>query len=124
MEISRKFAQEHAEKWVAAWNRRDIKAVLDMYCDDVEFSSPKIRVVFPEKSDARVKGKEELERYWSTALQKYSELHFAPVSIAVDGNRCFFEYVGTYNGAKQSVVEKFEFAPDGRVAKSSAFYGA
>jgi hypothetical protein len=47
----------------------------------------------------------------------------------IKGNQCFFEYLGTYyynnnNSVRQRVVEKFEFAPDGLVARSSAFYGA
>lgn len=124
MEISEEFAKAHVDKWVAAWNSRDLKSVLEMYCGDVEFSSPKIKAVFPERKEARVKGKEELERYWSAALKRYDSLHFTPVSLLVKENRCFLEYVGTYNSTRQQVVEKFEFAPDGLVARSSAFYGA
>jgi ketosteroid isomerase-like protein len=125
LEISEKFAKEHVDRWVAAWNSRDLEAVLAMYSDDIEFSSPKIKAVFPEAKEARVRGKKELRRYWSAALGKYPNIHFSPVGLAMNGDECFFEYVGTYgNTARQLVVEKFEFGGDGLVVRSSAFYGA
>lgn len=108
LEISEEFIRTHIDRWVAAWNSRDLKAVLGMYCDDVEFSSPKVKAVFPDRKVSAVAGKEELERYWSAALKKYEKLHFEPVSLVVSKNRCFFEYIGTYNSARQRVVEKFE----------------
>jgi ketosteroid isomerase-like protein len=124
--ITKQFAQEHLDKWIRAWNARDLPAILAIYSDEVEFASPKVKLVLPEKSVGRVKGKKELERYWSLALQKYPPLHFAPVSFAINpGNdECFLEYVSSLNGQKTLVVEKFQFASNGLVVKSSAFYGA
>ena len=49
MDYSESFVKEHIEKWVNAWNNHDLKAVLSMYSDDIEFSSPKVKVVFPER---------------------------------------------------------------------------
>jgi ketosteroid isomerase-like protein len=126
--ISKEFVQEHIDRWVRAWNSRDLAAVLAMYSDDVEFASPKIKVVMPEKSEGRVKGKKELEKYWSLALQKHHELHFTPVAFAInnDNNECFFEYSSLLNGQKTLVVEKFQLSDskDGLIVRSSAFYGA
>jgi ketosteroid isomerase-like protein len=126
LSITKQFAQEHLDKWVRAWNARDLPAVLAMYSDDVEFASPKVRVVLPEKNEGRVKGKKELERYWSLALEKNQQLHFAPISFAInpDNDECFFEYVSSLNGEKTLVVEKFQFSGNGLVIRSSAFYGA
>ena len=50
-----------------------------MYSDDIEFSSPKIKVVFPEmKNLSKVTNKSELEEYWTKALKNYPKLHFIP----------------------------------------------
>lgn len=124
MRISEEFVQKHLDRWVRAWNSRDLAGVLDMYSDDIEFASPKIRVVMPEKSESKVKGKTELEQYWSLALHKHKELHFTPMAFAINDDVCFFEYVSLLNGQKTFVVEKFQFSRDGLVNKSSAFYGA
>ncbi|MFL6523267.1 MAG: DUF4440 domain-containing protein, partial [Nitrososphaera sp.] len=58
------FAKDHVEKWVKAWNNHDIETVLTMYSDEIEFSSPKIRIVFPERKSSTVTNKKELEEYW------------------------------------------------------------
>ena len=43
-----------------------------MYSDDMEFPSPKIKVVFPEmKNLSKVTNKSELEEYWTKALKNY-----------------------------------------------------
>ena len=50
-----------------------------MYSDDIEFSSPKIKIVFPEmKKLSKVTNKSELEEYWTKALKNYPKLHFIP----------------------------------------------
>ena len=124
MRISEEFVRNHLDRWVRAWNSRDLAGVLDMYSHDIEFASPKIRDVMPEKSDSKVKGKTELEQYWSLALHKHKELHFTPMAFAINGDACFFDYVSLLNGQKTLVVEKFQFSSDGLVSRSSAFYGA
>ena len=125
MSISEAFVRAHIDKWTKAWNSRNLAAVLAMYSDNVEFASPKIKIVMPKKTEAIAKGKEELEQYWSVALKKYQQLHFTPVTFAINSNdECFFEYVSSLNGQKERVIEKFQFSPNnGLIVKSSAFYG-
>ncbi len=97
-----------------------------MYSDDIEFSSPKIKVVYPERKLSRVTNKRELEEYWTEALKKYPNLHFTPVQIISQGNVCVFEYYATLDdkNKRTSLIEKFEFQDDGLINKSSGFYGA
>ena len=76
MIYSESFAKAHIEKWVNAWNNHDLKTVLSMYSDDIEFSSPKIKVVFPERKSSKVTNKRELEDYWTKALKNYHSTLF------------------------------------------------
>ena len=126
MDHSESFVKEHMEKWVDAWNNHDLKAVLSMYSDDIEFSSPKVKVVFPERKQSKVTNKSELEEYWTKALTDYPNLHFTPKQIISQGNICVFEYYAILDAPnkKTSVIEKFEFRDDGLINKSSGFYGA
>ena len=39
--MNRDEAVEYARRWTAAWNSRDLEAVLEHFEDDVTFSSPK-----------------------------------------------------------------------------------
>jgi ketosteroid isomerase-like protein len=125
MDYSESFAKTHVEKWINAWNNHDLKTVLSLYSDNIEFSSPKIKVVFPERKSSKVTKKSELEEYWTKALKNFPSLHFIPKQTVIQGNVCVFEYYATLDGEnKTSVIEKFEFQDDGLVKKSSVFYGA
>ena len=125
MNYSGSFMKEHIEKWVNAWNNHDLKIVLSLYSGDIEFSSPKIKVVFPERKLSKVTNKSELEEYWANALKNYPNLHFIPKQTILQGNFCILEYYAIlHEKNKTSVIEKFEFQYDGRVRKSSGFYGA
>lgn len=121
---SESFVKEHIEKWVNAWNNHDLKTVLSMYSDDIEFSSPKVKAVFPERKLSKVTNKQELEQYWTKSLKNYPNLHFIPKQTISQGNLCLLEYYAILDGKnKTSVIEKFEFQEDGLVRKSSGFYG-
>ncbi|HKG71451.1 MAG TPA: nuclear transport factor 2 family protein [Nitrososphaeraceae archaeon] len=122
---SESFVKEHIDKWINAWNNHDLKTVLSMYSDDIEFSSPKIKAVFPERKLSKVTNKQELEQHWTKALKHYPNLYFIPKQTISQGNLCIFEYFAILDGKnKASVIEKFEFQDDGLVRKSSGFYGA
>jgi hypothetical protein len=113
------------KKWVNAWNNHDLNTVLSLYSEDVEFSSPKVKIVFPGRKSSKVTSKSELEEYWGKALKNYPNLHFIPKQTILQDNICIFEYYAILDGKnKTSVIEKFEFQDDGRVRKSSGFYGA
>jgi ketosteroid isomerase-like protein len=67
--------QAFAEQWIAAWNARDLDAVLALFADDAVFSSPLAAKVVPE-SGGTVRGKAALREYWNAALAQNPELHF------------------------------------------------
>lgn len=68
----------------------DLKAVLSMYSDDIELSSPKVKVVYPERKQSKVTNKRELEEYRTNVLKNYPNLHFIPKQIMSQGNICIF----------------------------------
>jgi uncharacterized protein (TIGR02246 family) len=64
-----------ARDWAAAWNRRDLEAVLRLFHEDAVFNSPlACRMGFGD--GGRVSGKEEIRRYWAAALATIPTLHF------------------------------------------------
>ena len=72
-----------AESWIAAWNRRDIEAVLAHYSEDVQFVSPVARNLIGRSI---LRSKKELEEYWHTALARISSLEFKLDHAAWDEN--------------------------------------
>ena len=62
-----------AEAWIAAWNRRDVEAVLAHYSEEAQFVSPVARNLVGRPI---LRNKKELEDYWRTALGRISLLEF------------------------------------------------
>jgi SnoaL-like domain len=123
MVITEFFAKDHVDKWIKAWNNYNLKAILSLYSEDIEFRSPKIKVVYPDRTTAVINNKKDLQEYFSLGLKKFSNLHFTPIDFVVKENCIILEYYGTSdNKIKWSVIEKFEFK-DGLIVKSSVFYG-
>ena len=124
IEISDSFANEHIERWINAWNNKDLETVLSMFTENIEFSSPKIKVITPEFNSEKVNNKQDLKHYWSTALQILNVLHFTPKEYFIKGNICVLEYVATFDGKSNFIsIEKSEFNEDNLIYKASAFYG-
>ena len=123
-EISDSFAKEHIERWINAWNNKDLETVLSMFTEDIEFSSPKIKLITPQFNSEKVDNKQNLKHYWSTALQKLTSLHFTPKDYFIKGNICVLEYIATFDGKSKFLsIEKSEFNDDNKIYKASAFYG-
>lgn len=66
-------ALEFARKHVATWNSHDLDAIMKLYSDRVELTSPLAAAVV---GDNVVRGKEKLREYFSRGLQKYPNLRF------------------------------------------------
>ncbi len=69
-----------AQAWSAAWNRRDVEAVLAHFHDDVVFTSPVAAELLPGATGV-VQGKAALREYWTTALAALPELHFEVLGV-------------------------------------------
>ncbi len=87
--VSTPEAAGFAEEWSAAWNRRDVDAVLAHFHDDVVFTSPYAAEFVPGSAGV-VRGKAALREYWCTALKAIPDLHF--------------DIVGVYEGASVLVI--------------------
>jgi steroid delta-isomerase len=64
-----------AETWIAAWNRRDVDAVLAHFADDAEFVSPAAHKFV---GHSVLRNRKEIGDYWRTALARISR---APARI-------------------------------------------
>ncbi len=71
MEITYDSMMRFAEAWVAAWNRRDVDAVLTHYADDAQFVSP---VAHNVVGLPVLRNKKEIEQYWRAALERIPSL--------------------------------------------------
>jgi len=69
-----------SERWLAAWNGRDLEGVLALFHDDVIFTSPLAAKLVPG-SEGVIRGKAALRAYWRAALDQLPMAHFAVTSL-------------------------------------------
>ena len=98
---------EFAQHWVAAWNRRDVDAVLAHYVEDAIFISPKAQNFV---GTTTIRGKKALEHYWRTASANLHTLEFTLERIAWDGEsrELVVFYEANLNGTKTRTCEAME----------------
>ncbi len=95
--------QSFAARWIAAWNGRDVEAVLRDYADDVVFTSPTAQRFVPE-SAGTVRGKQALRRYWMTALAATPDLHFELLGVYAGVDTLVIHYRTQLNGLVSEVL--------------------
>jgi len=112
-----------AESWIAAWNRRDVDAVLAHYSEEAQFVSPVARNLLGRPT---LRNKKELEDYWRTALSRISTLEFKLDHAAWDEKRLELNvvYEANLNGERKRACEIMLFDAAGRQVRGEALYGA
>lgn len=112
-----------AESWIAAWNRRDVEAVLAHYSEEAQFVSPVARNLVGRPI---LRTKQELENYWGTALARISTLEFKLDHAAWDERRLELNviYEANLNGERKRACEIMQFDTTGRQVRGEALFGA
>jgi hypothetical protein len=102
--VSTPEAAGFAEEWCAAWNRRDVDAVLAHFHDDVVFTSPVAAEVVPESAGV-VRGKQALRQYWCAALAAVPDLHFDVIGVYGGASVLVINYRNQKGGLVNEVLE-------------------
>lgn len=112
-----------ANQWIAAWNRRDVEAVLAHFIDEAQFVSPLTRSFIGR---ANLQNKKELEEYWRAALNRISILEFKLDHATWDEKRreLIVVYEANLNGERKRACEIMKFDASGRQLSGEALYGA
>ena len=112
-----------AESWIAAWNRRDVEAVLAHYSEEAQFVSPVARNLVGRPI---LRTKQELENYWGTALARISTLEFKLDHATWDERPLELNviYEANLNGERKRACEIMQFDASGRQIRGEALYGA
>lgn len=117
--IDRSAAWQTAEDWCAAWNRRDLDAVMAHYADDVVLTSP-VAVIRLGLADGTVRGKAAVRDYFAIGMQA-PDLHFdlQDVLLGVDGMAILYR---RENGAM--VLDTAELDAHGKARRVRVYRGA
>jgi steroid delta-isomerase len=110
-------------RWIAAWNRRDIDAVLALYAETAIFITPKAEDIIGR---AEARGKTELRQYLSAASAQIGTLVFTYEQAAWDPLQRVLTmlYVATIDGVSRRAAEIVTFNADELIVRGEALYGA
>jgi ketosteroid isomerase-like protein len=111
-------ARQFAEAWIAAWNARDLEAVLSHYTDDFELTSPFIAKLMNDPTGT-LRGKERVRPYWQRALDRFPDLHFTVIDVFTGAASLTLLYQSVQD---TRAAETFFLTPEGKVHRAAAHY--
>lgn len=109
---------EFAERYYAAWNKRNLDAILALYAEDIEFSSPYIAAL-GFSPDGVIHGKDLLRLYFEKALERAPQLTFTPEALLVGARGHTLVY---RNHRGERAAETHEMDGVGLVIRADATY--
>jgi hypothetical protein len=113
---------ELGRAWLAAFNAKDLDALIALYADDCVHTSPKLRVQRPESGGA-IRGKAALRAWWADAFARLPGLRYEELTVTADATRVILEYVRhAPNDAPYPVAEAFDVR-DGAIVASRVYHG-
>jgi hypothetical protein len=72
---------ERVMRWKAAWESRDIDAIVAMYRPDAIHESSLVPRFYPEAGGTALRGTNQIRAYFANALGRFTELRFELVSV-------------------------------------------
>jgi ketosteroid isomerase-like protein len=111
---------DFARRYYEAWNKRDLEAILALYAEDVEFSSPYIAAL-GFAADGVIIGKPMLRAYFAKALERAPQLTFVPEALCV-GARGHTLIYRNHRGERAAETHEMDFS--GLVIRADATYEA
>lgn len=92
-------ARELAESWIAAWNNRDLEALMSHYSDEVVFISPTV-LTRDDQPSGVIRGRKALREHFGDGLKKFgANVRFTLLDVCAGVNG-FAIYYSRETGAK------------------------
>lgn len=111
-------AKQFADEWISAWNSHDLELILNHYSDDIEVTTPMIKMAAGIESGT-LKGKDAVADYWRKALSKIPDLHFELIAVT----ECIHSIALYYKSVMDKMcIEVMFFNDEGKVYKMFAHY--
>ena len=110
------------ERWLAAYNARQLDKLLALYTEDAVHVSPALRERMPS-TGGEIRGQAALRGWWHDAMQRLPELHYAKRSLTVGADRAVLEYMRENPGEAARPVAVVFTREGARLSSSHVFHG-
>lgn len=109
-------------RWFEAFNKQDLKKLVDLYHPDAAHYSPKLKTQRPE-TGGLIRGKDALNDWWADAFQRLPSLHYHISSLTANSERIFMEYLRQVEGEEELRVAEVLEIKDGLITASRVYHG-
>lgn len=111
-----------AIQWFEAFNKHDIDMLLNLYHQDAEHYSPKLKIHQPE-TNGLIKGKAALRTWWTDAFNRLPQLHYKIIKLTADEEQVFMEYIRQTPGEADLKVGEVLEINNGKIIASRVYHG-
>jgi len=114
--------KEIARKWFKAFNEHNLENLLNLYKEEAQHFSPKLKVRHPE-TRGLIKGKDALRAWWKDSFERLPSLSYEPVEFTADETRVFMEYIRHVKGEDDLSVGEVLEIEGGLISSSRVYHG-
>ena len=114
--------QSIAIKWFDASNSKNLDKLLELYDDEAQHFSPKLKIRQPE-TNGLVVGKDALRSWWKDAFDRLPSLQYKVTSLTSNSDRVFMEYIRTVENEPEMLVAEVLEIKDGKIIFSRVYHG-
>lgn len=109
-------------QWFEAFNAKQLDKLLNLYTEDAEHFSPKLKIRQPE-TNGLVKGREAMRVWWQDAFDRLPTLHYKVKALTANEYRVFMEYTRTVEGEEDMQVAEVLEVKEGKIVASRVYHG-
>ena len=111
-----------ALKWIEAFNEHDLEKLLQLYDEQADHFSPKLKIRKPE-TKGWLSGKSSLRDWWQDAFYRLPTLQYKLLNLLGDERQVLMEYQRTVVGEPIMMVAEILEIENGLIVKSRVYHG-
>jgi hypothetical protein len=113
--------KEIALKWFHAFNTHDLEKLLELYSDQAQHYSPKLKVRRPETLGL-IKGKAALRDWWKDAFDRLPTLQYEVIRLTAGEEQVFMEYIRRVEGEEDMAIGEVLEIENGLIVASRVYH--
>lgn len=111
-----------AHQWILFFNEHNLASLLDLYNNDAQHYSPKLKIRKPE-TGGLIKGKNSLQSWWQDAFERLPTLQYELINTVADEQSVFMEYIRHVEGEEDLRVAELLEISKGLILFSRVYHG-
>lgn len=108
--------------WFKAFNDHNLENLLELYDDDAEHFSPKLKIRQPE-TDGLIRGKDSLRKWWKDCFERLPTLKYSVNKLTADSDQVFMEYTRKVEGEEDMQIGEVLEIKNGKIVFSRVYHG-